>query len=219
MIEAYKDRSFKPFMDPNFNPADCSYVKLQYSYPLRTFPDPNPGFSDFIYFLGNQLEAFDDASNPSVLPVGYSKYWAQYNRYEVYASAIDVSIFSTDLTNNAVAVLAPMKSTDVNTTQGIFDIAYAKWKVIGPGTGPSICRMRSFMTTSKLYGITAGTDLNLTTTMGSTLGSNPSPILTLWAWTLQFYDVGDNYAKGVNPNASVKLTWYVKFFDRKNVEK
>lgn len=220
MIDAYKDRSYKPFMDPHFAPADCTYAKLRYSYPLKMFPNEDPVQYDFLYFLGNQLEAFDDGSNYNLLPVGYEKYYPLYNKYEVYGCAIEITAYSTELTNNALIVLAPVKAnTPPDSQHGILDIPYAKWKVIGPGTGPSVCKMKSYMTTSKLYGFPANTDLALVTTLPPVLGARPSGGGNLWAWTAQFLDVGDNFAGGVQPNCSVKLTWYVKFFDRKDTAK
>ena len=223
MIEAYKDRSFKPFMDPNFQPADCTYAKLRFSYPLKQFSTLATNATNSVLFQGNLLEAFDNPSQATNvrLPVGYTKYYGDYNKYEVYGCAIEVSFFNIDATNNLVVYVTPLKKNIVTqSNHGALDQPYTKWKVIGPGTGPSVCKIKSYMTTSKLYGFPSNTDLAGAVSLPGTLGNSPTiGPANPWAWCCGCIPMYTNPpTAGALPNVSVKLTWYVKYFDRSNVE-
>lgn len=172
-----------------------------------------------IDFSGNS--AYDpDVTGVGHQPNGFDQFTALYDKYRVMGSSIKIWFVANESTvaaANCVVSVAPSTSAGVGTSINLLaEQARAKVKVMGSYQGRGqIAFLKHYMSTRKLMGISKAkaADDDYSGTCGN-LGSGSSPAQQ-WYWLVSRTSMDESTVGHVE--ALVKITYYVAFWQRKEV--
>lgn len=149
-----------------------------------------------------------DYTGVGVQPKGFDQLAALYGSYRVRACKLEVDAFNNKNTPLIVGIYASMDPAITVNADDLICEPYVKHKVLAPvGSGTANAKMSLYMSTSRLTGDKVTDDQ-----YESAISTNPA---TPWYWHV----VGlDATGSSVNVQYSAKLTFYVDFFDRLDLE-
>lgn len=151
-------------------------------------------------------------------PTGYTQYKAFYDRFVVYASKITMVLTSAGSTNQSsqidfVLVPSPGNLSGGQDPDDIYRLPYAKMRtVVGPNASPP-AYIKHYMSTNKIFGLPKNS-MAVDAAFWGVASTDTAPS-RLWYWNIVSRPVDDSTTSSIR--ARVKVTYFVKWFSRKNL--
>ncbi len=182
---------------------DSVLVKFRYPQIITH----NGSVTDFTAFRGNG--AFDpDATGSGQQPGGYDQWAGLYGNYRVLASQIEILIVNEGTVATAVTVFPTLSNVTPSTYQNATVVPYKRQVVMSGQTGMGVAFLKSYMTTSKIVGLSSMA-INAEDDFQATTASLPA---NQWYWGV-FSNTLDGSTNG-NIVFTVNVTYYMRFEDR-----
>lgn len=192
---------------------DRQFLKMKWNYMLSAVPTVAAPQSRMI-IRGNSVYDPDYSGVSGGQPFAYTEMSALYNQYRVYGSRYKVEIMPANInTGNYVKFsLYPQKDlTDISTDQA-GEAPYSKSAFVGGSNATSRRFLKGFMTSKKIYGFTK---ISQDPNFAALVTANP---FNEWYWILDYSTVdGSNLSSSTQAYLNITVTYYVEFFDRKNL--
>lgn len=184
-----------------------------------SYPMASTGGLVFDQWVGNDIWNIDgtNTANP------YDRFAPSYQRWVVFGSSASLRVVNHSTTSGSVpltVVLIPTSYTSGQLSASIDQLSeqmYAKRRDIQANTGgPSVCTIKSYMSTSKIGEVPARSvaqDLQYWGTGGTSTNASPQ---VRWRW--QFYlDAMNQNTNTFACNYRIKIVYYAMFFQRQTV--
>lgn len=186
--------------------ADTMFQKLRYSNAIVRTPGAS---TDSYKFAANS--AYDpNVTGGASQPSGFDQYALLYSHYQVMGSKIYIK-FINDVTNT-VQVMGVVYPSSSVTTLSYIDAAsqaYAKRFLLGLATGGrNQANIKAYMSVKKFIGRETAS-----VNYAAAVGSNPSNLLY---WQIRASDTAG--ATNIIYTMLVDITYYIKFWNRTNVQ-
>lgn len=212
-----RKRYNKPLVRTVNNPTgvpDVLRTKLVYSDQFTIEP------GQFTY--GAQIMAGNSVYDPDTSgighqPRGYDQWSVFYNKYRVYASGIKVHFFSDRSSSEGLTNvwIMPTSEEPSGLSYGIASInenPYGKSGALVPYVGKGTTFMKHYMSTMKIFGEKSISEDGYEGRTGNfATGADPE---NLWWWTIGGQSVNND---NLRMHATITMTYYVEFFDRKSL--
>jgi hypothetical protein len=187
--------------------ADRTVVKLDYSN--RYAFTNTAGITSAIVFNGNSIYDPDHTTGVGAgSAFGFTEWSAIYGKYRVHGSSIKViAAYSGSSTMPVWVGLLPHSAYSTPTTVEPFsELPYSQNAMITPNSRPA--NLKSYMSTSKLFGIPRATFLGDSRYEGTNSADPAIP----WAWTLATRPM--DITTATVTYIWVKIRYYVELYDR-----
>lgn len=146
-------------------------------------------------------------------PLGWDQWTPFYNQYVVKASKITVTCTSTSSGVGVFMILPTVRSTPVSTSGGLYaqQQPYCKYRFVGSiDSGKGNVTLSHYMTTGKIF----GKPMKSIAIDQDYAGFVTGLPVDEWFWHIYTYSQS---AGSFNPTFNIRVTYYVEFFDRKNL--
>jgi hypothetical protein len=193
--------SFERFI-PNEISVSLYYAELQ---------DFTATASHSQVYRGNDV--YDpDYSGTGAQPLGFDEFMAIYSNFRVDRSECEISVTSNLADVATLCTLTPALTTGAFSSQvGATCLPYAKWELAGGVNGQNRARIKSSITTAKVFGLPQKVvDVN-----PNFWGDSSNYPAKVWYWRIQL-----GTANGTSTNACdlmCRIRYDVTFFSRKTL--
>lgn len=191
--------------------ADRYYVKLKYT-AVHPGIFTGAAFTNF-QIRGNSL--YDpNLTGAGTQPRGFDILNQLYSKYRVLGSSIDFQLVqnstSAATANTLVGIVPQPTTTSPSDVTDIANQPRARWRLTGPNHGSGPIRVRHYMSTRKIFGLSkrevADEDY------AADVGANPS---NLWIWNISSGTLDGTST--VNAESVITVTYYAVFYKRKEL--
>lgn len=144
-------------------------------------------------------------------PLGWDQWVPFYNQAVVKASKITVNCANTGAGVGVFMLLLTVRSAPVSTSNGIYaqQQPYCKYKFVGSiDSGRGNVNISHYMSTAKIFGVPGKTPA-IEDDYASSTSSVP---INEWYWHIYTYSQSTS---AFDPTFTIRVTYYVEFFDRK----
>ena len=192
--------------------GDSTLVKLRYTgvFALASAG----GVVDNRVFRGNSIFDPDQALGGGQ-PMGFDEWKSFYQRYQVTASSMKIAVTTFPGASAQVGAILYVVPTDSATAiSGILqplELPYSKYKVISPIQSTPVY-INNYISTKVKFGYTKGIEQE--DDLSASVSTNP---IEQFYWNMGLGSLDGTNALTVN--ALVTLTYYVRFFDRKDLNR
>ena len=182
---------------------DTLFVKLKW------YDETRATTSQTITRTLSAMGLFDpDVNGVNQQPIGFDKYAALYQNYQVLACSIRVVAVNLAVIPARIMIYPSFTETPTNNIDTIMGNPYSRKKIGAAVTGgPSTIKISNFMTTRKFFGRSLN-DLNYQ----AIVSTNP---VQEYFWHITKQSM--NFVTNVDLTISYTLTYYCKFFRRQMV--
>ncbi len=187
--------------------TDSTIVALQYSLNAPINSGVNPGVH---IMRGNSC--FDPSfTGVGHQPLGFDEWGTFYNNYIVYGCGWVASMLGDGSNVMNAAIVTKPSSTAITDFDTIKERPYSNYAMLGlQGSSNHIRRLSGYQSTKKMYGLKELS--NSEDVYGAGMTANPS-----FQWFIHLYVQHIDRITAVTANVEATFTYYVKFFNRKNL--
>lgn len=192
---------------------DATIVKLVFVQPFAQSLNTSTGTADW-YIRGNSV--YDPQYTlGGAQPTGFDQWSQFYNNYKVYGSRAEISARTTDAggyNDVLLMTLTPQLAISANSWDDAIENPYCKLKMLPNVYSGWPFKMKNYMSTAKLFGISSKRDFS-DAAFAATTSNNPA---NEWYWQFKVSTtLGTPTTDTVDISGYLKITYYVKFFGRK----